>query len=160
MANLYSPSLPFNNYLGFLFFQHSIQMWHDPIFKQTIVVVGHKKISNPIDAFVSQYASFEMKVTDVCWSETFDQVFFHTTCCGDDAVHQPMLNQKPYRVSNSGRYHVGSESQEDCTTWPASDEVIILQWVFLLIAQRNVPAFQLNMVNRMAHKSVLLKIIK
>jgi len=65
--------------LFFLFLDHFIEYWHQPLFKLAVVVIRCKQVANAVNSSVAQVATGQVEVTDVCRRETFDEIFFDAT---------------------------------------------------------------------------------
>src|SRR5271170_2353581 len=82
-------------YPMFLFLQHFIQYWSQPILERTIIIIRNNKISNPIQSALSQRRSRSSEFAEIRRRKTFDQIFFGSTCSRNHTVNMSMLYQKP-----------------------------------------------------------------
>ena len=79
---------PINGVLGslgsFLFFQHFVQYWNDPVFESAIVVVWNEQIADTIKTFGTKRCTRRGKGAQVSRCKTFDKVFFNTASSRDN----------------------------------------------------------------------------
>ena len=77
----------------FLLFQHFVKYWQNPVFKLDIVIVWDQKVSNSVDAFLSEVTSLEREITHVGRGKALDEVFLNSAGSGYDAINLREKNE-------------------------------------------------------------------
>lgn len=62
----------------FLFKQHLIQDRGEPVLKLAVVIVRNNEVANTIHALLPKSSTVQIEVSEVCLSQTLDEVFFDT----------------------------------------------------------------------------------
>lgn len=87
--------------LRLLVLKHFVEQWNHPVLELAIVIVGHQKVADTIDALLAQFLAGQFERTDISWSQAFDEVLFDSTSCCHNTIHlQGMLFVIIYKKRN------------------------------------------------------------
>lgn len=74
-------------YLCFLFNQHFIQNWSNPVLEHTVIIIWYQQISYPVDSFISESFSIQIKISHKSWCQTFNKILLYSSSCRNNTIN-------------------------------------------------------------------------
>lgn len=96
-----------HNSILLLLVMHAVQDWHQPVLKETIVVVRSQQVAYSVEAPGTQISPRQSKVSQVCGSEAFDDVLLNASSSSDHDLHHAVLHQEADGFTHTTTDHIG-----------------------------------------------------
>nr|CAD7438432.1 unnamed protein product [Timema bartmani] len=94
-----------------------VRYGHHPVLEQTVVVVRHQQVANPVDTSLSKFAAVQVEVPYVRRSKALDEVFLNAPCRCHYAIHLTQNKQ----TNNVTQVSPGLKRGHNCSLSPNKD---------------------------------------
>lgn len=92
---------------------HLLEDRHHPVLELAVVIIGDQEVASAVDSLGAQVAALELEVSHKGGRQALDEVLLNTTSCGDEAVHEAVLNEEADGLAQPRGDHVAGVGQED-----------------------------------------------
>lgn len=98
---------------GLLLGEQSVKNGHDPVLKETVVIVGDDEVADAVQALGAQCGAWRRKGAHVCWGEALDEVLLDAAGGGDDGADVGVLGEITKGAAQAGGDQVAGVAEED-----------------------------------------------